>query len=150
MTRPAWLDSLLDRLEPILDRLKRADWALVVALSSLTASAFLLVISGLYPDLDTETDSEPTTVVLESCEDALMHAAKASTADQRLDKLRAAADALASDLVEAQMSLDPGRIEAAFEPLRENAEERKKWENTRSEQRSLMNQRANDCRNGVR
>lgn len=150
MTRPAWLDSFLDRLEPILDRMGRADWTLVVALSSLTTGAVLLVISGLYPDLDTETDPEPTTVVLESCEDALMHAAKASTADQRLDKLRAAADALAADLVEAQMSLDPDRIEAAFEPLRENAEERKKWENTRSEQRSLMGQRANDCRNGVR
>lgn len=150
MKRPAQLDSAADRLEPILDRMRRADWPLVVALSSLTTGAVLMVISGLYPELDTEADPEPPTVVLESCEDALMHAAKASTADQRLDKLRAAAEALAADLVEAQMSLDPDRIEEAFEPLRENAEERKRWENTRSEQRSLMNQRANDCRNGVR
>lgn len=139
MKRPAWV-------EPGLDRLKRADWLLVLALSSLTTGVVLMIITGDDP----EPDSESPPVVLESCEDALMHAAKASTADQRLDKLRAAADALAADLVEAQMSLDPDRIEAAFEPLRENAEERRQWENTRSEQRSLMSQRANDCRNGVR
>lgn len=121
-------------------------WGLLVVSGGVGLAIGLSLPHGA-PKTDTEVVHLP---VLDSCEDALMHAAKASTADQRLDKLRAAADALAADLVEAQMSLDPDRIEEAFEPLRENAEERKRWENTRSEQRSLMGQRANDCRNGVR
>ena len=121
-------------------------WGLLVVSGGVGLAIGLSLPYGAHKT-DTEVVHLP---VLDSCEDALMHAAKASTADQRLDKLRAAADALAADLVEAQMSLDPDRIEAAFEPLRENAEERKRWENTRSEQRSLMGQRANDCRNGVR
>ena len=149
MTRPAWLDSVLDRLEPILDRLKRADWLLVLALSSLTTGVVLMVISRLYPWLDTEIAPEPPTAVLESCEDALMHAAKASTPISA--STSSVRPPMPSPLISWRLRCPSTRTGSRRRSA--SAGERRgeeAVENTRGEQRSLMGQRANDCRNGVR
>lgn len=121
-------------------------WGLLVVSGGVGLAIGLSLPYGAHKT-DTEVVHLP---VLDSCEDALMHSMKAETADKRLDQLEERADELAVALVDAQMTLDPDAIAEAFEPLKENAEERRHWQNMRSDQRSLMNQRANDCRNGER